>query len=57
MSSERLRSMRARHRFQTITDLQLKNKKTQLRDLQRCTHFSMDELETFYASYQVGCGV
>lgn len=37
LSTERIRSMRARHRFQTINDLQLKNKKTQLRDLQRST--------------------
>jgi hypothetical protein len=48
---DRIRAMRARHKFQTIRDLQEKNKKTQLRDLQRITEFTMPELETFYHAY------
>ena len=34
LPNDRIRAMRARHRFETIKDLQEKNKKTQFRDLQ-----------------------
>jgi hypothetical protein len=51
LQNERIRTMRARHKFQTIRDLQEKNKKTQFRDLQRITDFTPLELEAYYNAY------